>query len=44
MGSDSGLRTFFMTRNPRKVRLLSAESLWGYSELFGFPTGVDQHM
>lgn len=35
-GLDSGLRTFFMTRSPRKVRLLSAESLWGYSELFGF--------
>lgn len=45
-GSDSGLRTFFMTRNPRKVRLLSAESLSGYSELFGFnksgSTGVNR--
>lgn len=33
-GADSGFRTFFITRNPRKFRPLSTESLVGDKEPF----------
>lgn len=33
-GADSGFRTFFITRNPRKFRSLSTESLVGDKEPF----------